>query len=128
MGIHIKRIGHVGILVADFERSFRFYTEVLGCRVTNRRQSADGSETAFLRFDDVHHDVVLSSAPPGVDVESSGQRQRLIQQSVARAPGYVHPARTSCKAWSVWLRPAPCASRHMSKAMRALICSCVRTL
>jgi len=29
MGIHIKRIGHVGILVSDFEKSFRFYTEVL---------------------------------------------------------------------------------------------------
>ncbi len=25
MGIHIKRIGHVGLLVEDFERSFRFY-------------------------------------------------------------------------------------------------------
>ena len=31
MGIQLKRIGHVGILVSDFERSFRFYTEVLGC-------------------------------------------------------------------------------------------------
>ena len=80
MGIHIKRIGHVGLLVSDFETSFRFYTEVLGCTVTNRRKSADGSETAFLRFDDVHHDVVLSSAPPGVDITSQGQRERLIQQ------------------------------------------------
>jgi len=80
MGIHIKRIGHVGILVSDFERSFRFYTEVLGCTVTNRNKRPDGSETAFLRFDDMHHDVVLSSAPPGVDVTSQGQRERLIQQ------------------------------------------------
>lgn len=80
MGMQIKRLGHIGILVSDFERSFRFYTEVMGCRVTNRRKSADGSETAFLRFDDMHHDLVLSSAPPGVDVEAAGQRQRLIQQ------------------------------------------------
>jgi catechol 2,3-dioxygenase-like lactoylglutathione lyase family enzyme len=80
MGIQIKRIGHVGILVSDFERSFRFYTEVLGCRVTNRTKRTDGSETAFLRFDDVHHDFVLSSAPPGVDVTSAGPRERLIQQ------------------------------------------------
>jgi superfamily II DNA or RNA helicase len=28
-------------------------------------------------------------------------------ETVARAPGYVHPARASCKAWSVWSRPAP---------------------
>jgi catechol 2,3-dioxygenase-like lactoylglutathione lyase family enzyme len=80
MGIHIKRIGHVGILVSDFERSFRFYTEVLGCTVTNRNKRPDGSETAFLRFDDMHHDVVLSSAPAGVDVTSQGPRERLIQQ------------------------------------------------
>jgi catechol 2,3-dioxygenase-like lactoylglutathione lyase family enzyme len=80
MSIQLKRIGHIGILVSDFERSFRFYTEVLGCRVTNRRKRADGSETAFLRFDDMHHDFVIATAPPGVDVEAAGQSQRLIQQ------------------------------------------------
>lgn len=80
MGIHIKRIGHVGILVSDFERSFRFYTEVLGCTLTNRRKSEDGSETAFLRFEDMHHDLVISSAPKGVDVTSPSQRERLVQQ------------------------------------------------
>ncbi len=80
MGVHIKRIGHVGLLVADFERSFTFYTEVLGCTVTNRRKRPDGSETAFLRFDDMHHDLVIASAPPDVDVAAAGQRERLIQQ------------------------------------------------
>jgi len=80
MGIHIKRIGHVGILVSDFERSFRFYTDVLGCTVTNRRKAEDGTETAFLRFEEMHHDFVISSAPEGVDVTSAGQRERLIQQ------------------------------------------------
>lgn len=80
MGMHIQRVGHIGLLVADFERSFRFYTEVMGCKVTNRRKSADGSETAFLRFDDMHHDLVITSAPPGVDVTTGSQRERLIQQ------------------------------------------------
>ena len=80
MGIQIKGVGHVGILVSDLERSFRFYTEVLGCKVTSRRKGPDGSETAFLRFDDVHHDFVISSAPPGVDVTAAGPRERLIQQ------------------------------------------------
>ena len=42
MGIQIKRVGHVGILVSDFERSFEFYTEVLGCKVTSRRRRPDG--------------------------------------------------------------------------------------
>ena len=80
MSIQIKRIGHVGLLVSDFERSFRFYTEVLGCKVTNRTKRPDGSEGAFLRFDDMHHDFVIASAPPGVDVTSAGPRERLIQQ------------------------------------------------
>jgi catechol 2,3-dioxygenase-like lactoylglutathione lyase family enzyme len=80
MGIQLKRIGHVGILVADLERSLRFYTEVLGCKVTNRNKRPDGSETVFLRFDDMHHDFVISAAPPGVDVTAAGPRERLIQQ------------------------------------------------
>ena len=67
MSIQIKRIGHVGILVSDFEKSFKFYTEVMGCKVTNRRKRPDGSEGAFLRF--------------GVDVSSAVKHEgRLIQQ------------------------------------------------
>jgi catechol 2,3-dioxygenase-like lactoylglutathione lyase family enzyme len=81
MGINIKGIGHVGILVSDFEKSFKFYTEILGCKVTNRRKRPDGSEGAFLRFNDTHHDFVIASAPAGVDVSSNvGPRERLIQQ------------------------------------------------
>src|SRR5712691_10466469 len=80
MGIQIKGLGHVGILVADFERSFRFYTEVMGCKVTNRRVGPDGRGTAFLRFDENHHDFVIASAPEGVDVAAAGPKERLIQQ------------------------------------------------
>ena len=81
MGIQIKRIGHVGILVSDFERSFKFYTEVMGCKVTNHRKRPDGAEGAFLRFDETHHDFVIASAPAGVDVsENVSGRDRLIQQ------------------------------------------------
>ena len=29
MGIQLKRIGHIGIHVSNFERSLRFYIEVL---------------------------------------------------------------------------------------------------
>ena len=39
MGIQIKRIGHVGILVSDFDKSFKFYTDVMGCKVTNQPAS-----------------------------------------------------------------------------------------
>ncbi len=81
MGIQIKRVGHVGILVSDFERSFEFYTKVLGCKVTSRRRRPDGAETAFLRFDETHHDFVIASAPEGVDVSENVPGQaRLVQQ------------------------------------------------
>jgi len=81
VGIQIKRIGHIGILVSDFERSFRFYTEILGMTVTSRRRREDGIETAFLRFEDTHHDFVIATAPVGVDVsEAVGPRAKLVQQ------------------------------------------------
>ena len=67
MGIQVKGIGHIGILVSDFERSFKFYTETMGCKVTNRRKGADGRETAFLRFNENHHDFVIGTAPEGAD-------------------------------------------------------------
>jgi len=80
MGIEVKGIGHIGILVSDFERSFKFYTETMGCKVTNRRKGADGRETAFLRFDENHHDFVIATAPEGADVTSAQGGDRLIQQ------------------------------------------------
>ncbi len=81
MGIQIKRIGHVGILVSDFERSLKFYTEVMGCKVTSLRERPNGAKGAFLRFDETHHDFVIGTAPAGVDVSDSGKPgERLIQQ------------------------------------------------
>ena len=80
MGIRINRIGHVGILVSDFERSLKFYTEVVGCKLTTRTKRADGSEMAFMRFDDCHHDFVIGSAPEGLDVTEPKDGARLVQQ------------------------------------------------
>ena len=80
MGIQINGVGHLGILVSDFERSFKFYTEVMGCLVTNRRKAEDGRQTAFLRFGENHHDVVISEAPATVDVTANQGGERLIQQ------------------------------------------------
>ena len=80
MAINIKKIGHVGFLVSDFERSYKFYTEVLGCTLTNRRKLDDGTERAFLRFDEDHHNIVIATAPKGTDVSQDGVPVRLIQQ------------------------------------------------
>ena len=80
MGIQIRRIGHIGILVSDFERSFKFYTEVMGCKVTRRMTREDGSQTAFLRFEQDHHNFVMGTAPKGVDVDGGDPTHRLVQQ------------------------------------------------
>ena len=80
MGINISRIGHVGFLVSDFERSLKFYTEVIGCTITNQSKSPDGSQRAFLRFNEDHHNIVIGTAPKGTDVSAEGQPVRLIQQ------------------------------------------------
>ncbi len=100
MGIQIKALGHIGILVSDFERSFKFYTEIMGFKVTRKTQNTDGTGSAFLRYDDTHHDFVIASAPVGVDVsEAIPSRDRLVGQiafqvenrdEFMRALGHLH--------------------------------------
>jgi catechol-2,3-dioxygenase len=36
MGIHLGRVGHIGIHVSDVDRSVGFYRQVLGLKVTGR--------------------------------------------------------------------------------------------
>ncbi len=81
MAINVKRVGHVGIHVSDVERSLKFYTEVLGCTITNVGRDADGTaRSAFLRFEDKHHDFVLFQAPEGLDPASADVGKRVVQQ------------------------------------------------
>ena len=35
--IAVKKIGHIGILVSDVQRSLDFYTDVMGFTLTNLR-------------------------------------------------------------------------------------------
>ena len=81
MAIKVKRVGHVGIYVSDVERSLTFYTDVLGCTITNVRRGPDGkAQSAFLRFEDKHHDVVLAQAPEGFDAAAANAGMRTVQQ------------------------------------------------
>ena len=77
MGIQVRRIGHVGILVSDFERSFKFYTEVMGCKVTRRYTTPDGSEMGFLRFEQEHHNFVIGTAPKGGNIDGGDPTPRI---------------------------------------------------
>ena len=81
MGISVRKIGHVGILVADVQRSLDFYTDVMGFTVTSLRKDGEGEVVgAFMRFDEEHHNFVIGKAPVGVDVEAPEMRDRLVQQ------------------------------------------------
>ena len=56
----IGKLGHVVLMVEDLERSVEFYTQVLGCKVSD----AYGEEMVpggmvFLRFNTDHHGVAL---------------------------------------------------------------------
>jgi len=50
-------IGHVHLKVSDFERSVKFYAEVLGFEITERL----GSSAAFLSAGGYHHHIGLNT-------------------------------------------------------------------
>jgi lactoylglutathione lyase len=64
----ISRVGHVGIYVADMDRSIEWYSDVLGLTLTGRWTVPDG-EMAFMRFTEDHHNIVLCSNPYSVGPE-----------------------------------------------------------
>ncbi len=52
--IELNMIAHVHLKVADLKRAMKFYTEVLGFRVTERT-----ANFAFLTLSNRHHDLAL---------------------------------------------------------------------
>src|SRR5215510_14976702 len=99
MGIHLGRVGHIGIHVSDVDRSIDFYRRVLGLKLTGRWGPPDiGRPICFMRIDDKHHDVVLFELPEdarraGVAVTDSSRR-RLPVSTTSRSRS-TH-ARTGC--------------------------------
>lgn len=98
--IRTRKLGHLVLMVRDLEASTRFYTEVMGLKVSDR--IAD--QMVFLRAGQDHHDLALSRLPadapdrddlprytrPGLEhfsyyVESLDEMKRAVD--VARALG-----------------------------------------
>jgi catechol 2,3-dioxygenase-like lactoylglutathione lyase family enzyme len=67
----IRKIGHVVLRVSDLSRSVEFYTQVLGCRVSDvyPEEMMPGG-MVFLRFNTDHHGVALVG---GLEGPSSGR-------------------------------------------------------
>jgi catechol 2,3-dioxygenase len=57
--IELNMVGHVHLKVADLKRAVKFYTEVLGFRVTERV-----AHFAFLTLSNRHHDLALQEVGP----------------------------------------------------------------
>jgi len=63
MSVSVARIGHVGITVADLDRTVDFYCRLLGLRLTERFEygeseaghGTDVTAGAFVRCDSTHH-------------------------------------------------------------------------
>lgn len=62
--VRATQIGHVHLNVRDLGRAERFYTEILGFRVTERV----GEEFVFLTLSDRHHDLALRNVGPEAPV------------------------------------------------------------
>jgi len=54
-----RKLGHVGIFVKDLERSKKFYTDVVGLKVSDELPG----RAVFLRCSYDHHDTVLFQLP-----------------------------------------------------------------
>ncbi|MBI3129069.1 MAG: VOC family protein [Candidatus Tectomicrobia bacterium] len=86
------KLSHVGIYVRDMEKSLRWYQEILGLRLSDYLPAGSTQEPAaphgicWLRYDDLHHEVVLIQLPPEALKEDGAGRPTNLQQVAFRLP------------------------------------------
>ena len=66
MPFNITKLGHIVLNVADVERSTKFYTEVMGLKVSDvyTDEIAPGG-MVFFRFNGDHHGIAVVGSMPG---------------------------------------------------------------
>ncbi len=67
--VRVKKLGHVVFRVSDVERSTKFWTEILGFRVSDRNEHG----MVFLRNGSDHHTIALAVAKEPRDLPGKNQ-------------------------------------------------------
>lgn len=67
--VKIKKIGHVVYTVSDVERTTKFWTEVMGFKISDRNETG----MVFFRSGTDHHTVALMQAKEKNDLPKRGQ-------------------------------------------------------
>jgi len=66
---HIKKLLHTRMRVSDIEETIRFYRDILGLKVVQRKRSPRGSELAFLSAPNSDELIELCSYPASGKVQ-----------------------------------------------------------
>lgn len=67
--MRVKKLLHTRMRVSDMDQTIRFYTEVLGLQVLDRKTSTRGSHLAFLAVPNSEELIELCSFPPSGPVK-----------------------------------------------------------
>lgn len=67
--MRVKKLLHTRMRVSDMEQTIRFYTDVLGLEVLERKVSPRGSHLAFLKVPNSEELIELTSFPPSGPVK-----------------------------------------------------------
>lgn len=89
--VKIRKLGHVGIFVRDVEKSKKFYTEILGFKVSDVNEQG----ITFLRCSTDHHDTVL--VPLSKESRDSTSAERAEVQQISYEVDRVEDLREALK-------------------------------
>ena len=67
--MQVKKLLHTRMRVSDLDETIRFYSNVLGLEVIERKTSPRGSQLAFLRVPNSDELIELTSFPPSGPVK-----------------------------------------------------------
>src|SRR5437763_16773970 len=62
--MRVKKLLHTRMRVSDMDQTIKFYTDVLGLEVLERKTSPRGSHLAFLKVPNSEELIELCSFPP----------------------------------------------------------------